>query len=98
MIIKLLHAYFAESAGIKATELSFSLSTGLGVSAGHTLYMAGKKAITGNADIGVGKELDHVGKCRCLFRWCLASELFALSFALSNHSCVYSEFATFNML
>ncbi len=40
MIIK----HFAENAGMEATELSFSLSTELGVCAGNTLYMAGKKA------------------------------------------------------
>ena len=54
-------AYFAENAGMEATDLSFFLSTGLGdgigVCAGHTLYCAGKKAVTGNADISLGKEL-----------------------------------------
>jgi hypothetical protein len=53
-------AYFAENAGMEATDLSFFLSTGvgdgIGVCMGHTLYMAGKKAVTG-ADIDVGKEL-----------------------------------------
>ena len=46
---------------MEATDLSFFLSTGIGdgigVCAGHTLYMAGKKAVTGNAEISLGKEL-----------------------------------------
>lgn len=54
-------AYFAENAGMEATDLSFFLSTGvgdgIGVCAGHTLYMAGKKAVTGNKDIDIGEQL-----------------------------------------
>lgn len=54
-------AYFAEKAGLEATDLSFFLSTGvgdgLGVCLGHTVYMAGKKAVTGNAEIDMGKEV-----------------------------------------
>ncbi|KAL7555018.1 hypothetical protein ACHAWF_018599 [Thalassiosira exigua] len=54
-------AYFAENAGMEATDLSFFLSTGIGDGIGvcvcHTLYMAAKKAVTGNGDISVGKEL-----------------------------------------
>lgn len=46
---------------MEATDLSFFLSSGLGdgvgVCAGHTLYMAGKNAMTGNSDISLGKEL-----------------------------------------
>eukprot|EP01083_Nonionella_stella_P228846 810665_1 len=57
-------AYCAEKAGLEATDLSFFLSTGvgdgIGVCIGHTAYMAGKKALTGNADIDVEQEL-HVG-------------------------------------
>lgn len=57
-------AYFAENAGMEATDLSFFLSTGvgdgIGVCVGHTLYMSAKKAVTGNKDIDLGKEV-HVG-------------------------------------
>lgn len=51
----------AENWGMSAESLQFALTTGigdgLGVVAGHTLYMAGKKALTGNADIDVATEL-----------------------------------------
>ena len=54
-------AYFAENAGMEATDLSFYLSTGIGdglaVCMGHTAYCAIKKGVTGNKDINVGKEL-----------------------------------------
>ena len=54
-------AYFAENAGMEATDLTFFLSTGLGdgiaVCAGHILYMTGKKAVTGNEKISSRKEL-----------------------------------------
>lgn len=54
-------AYFAENAGMEATDLSFFISTGvgdgIGVCIGHTLYCAGKKVVTGNEDINMGKEL-----------------------------------------
>jgi hypothetical protein len=54
-------ATLADGAGLQATDLSFFACTGLGdgicVALGHTLYMAGKKAITGNADIDLEKEV-----------------------------------------
>lgn len=46
---------------MEATDMSFFLSTGLGdgfgVCVGHAIYVAGKKAVTGNADISLAKEL-----------------------------------------
>ena len=98
-------AYFAENAGMEATDLSFFLSTGLGdgigVCAGHTLYMAGKKAMTGNADISLGKEL-QVGimlgsaavcsggiwqvRCLCLLQNCLIIRLY--TFTATYHTYV----------
>jgi len=54
-------AYFAENAGMEATDMSFFLSTGIGdgigVCMGHTAYCAVKKAVTGSEDIELGKEL-----------------------------------------
>eukprot|EP00567_Pseudictyota_dubia_P017567 CAMPEP_0197451478 /NCGR_PEP_ID=MMETSP1175-20131217/29012_1 /TAXON_ID=1003142 /ORGANISM="Triceratium dubium, Strain CCMP147" /LENGTH=336 /DNA_ID=CAMNT_0042984207 /DNA_START=200 /DNA_END=1210 /DNA_ORIENTATION=+ len=54
-------AYFAENAGLEATDLSFFVSTavgdGIGVCLGHTTYMAVKKAVTSNKEIDVGREL-----------------------------------------
>eukprot|EP01083_Nonionella_stella_P055506 146398_1 len=53
-------AYFAEGAGMEATDMSFFLSTGvgdgIGVAIGHTLYCALKKVVTGNKDMDIGKE------------------------------------------
>ena len=54
-------AYFAENAGLEATDMSFFLVTGvgdaIGVCAGHTMCMALKKGVTGNKNIDIGKEL-----------------------------------------
>ena len=53
-------AYFAEGAGMEATDVSFFISTGvgdgIGVAIGHTLYCALKKVVTGNKDMDIGKE------------------------------------------
>ena len=53
-------AYFAEGAGMEATDMSFFVSTGvgdgIGVAIGHTLYCALKKVVTGNKDMDIGKE------------------------------------------
>ena len=50
-------AYFAENAGMEATDLSFYLSTGIGdgiaVCMGHTAYCAIKKGVTGDKDTNV---------------------------------------------
>jgi len=51
----------AENWGMSADSFNFALTTGigegLGVITGHTLFMAVKKAATGNADIDIGAEL-----------------------------------------
>ena len=50
----------AENWGMSGDSLSFALTTGvgdgIGVLTGHTLYMMGKKAVTGNNGIDVGIE------------------------------------------
>ena len=51
----------AENWGMSADSISFALTTGvgdgIGVMTGHTLYMMGKKAVTGNNSIDIGSEL-----------------------------------------
>jgi len=51
----------AENWGMSADSFNFALTTGigdgLGVLTGHTLFMAVKKAVTGNAEIDIGDEL-----------------------------------------
>lgn len=54
-------AYLADAYGkLESTSPAFYLSTGigdgLGVCMGHTLYMLGKKTVTGNSDIDMEKE------------------------------------------
>ena len=50
----------AENWGMSGESLSFALTTGfgdgIGVLTGHTLFMIGKKAITGNDSIDIGSE------------------------------------------
>jgi hypothetical protein len=54
-------ATLADGAGMQATDMSFFMATGFGdgvcVLIGHTLYMAGKKAVTGDSDIDIEKEV-----------------------------------------
>jgi hypothetical protein len=53
-------ATLADGAGLQANEATFYLATGMGdgigVMLGHLLYMAGKKTVTGDEGIDIGKE------------------------------------------
>ena len=67
-------AYFAENAGMEATDMSFFLSTGigdgLGVCAGHTLYMAGRRLLPATQILVLAKS--------CRLESCWEVPLFAL--------------------